>query len=123
MKMKKALLLMIVLFTFTFVYSQQQEQNSGGQKGQVLVKNNKELSEHERYEKLLSEMDGTFQIRSIDESKKPLLSENLLIRIRDARLYNQSVIMDVESGISVFIPSQVEISSATFVKLDKVVYQ
>lgn len=114
---------MLIILSSSFSFAQKQAQNNGGVKGQVLVKNKKELSEHERYEKLLAEMDGTFQFRSTDENKKPLLSETLLLRIKDARLYNQSVVLDIETGISVFIPSQTEISSATFVKLEKVVHQ
>lgn len=109
---------MILLFVSGFGISQEQKQ-----KGAALVKTKKELSENERYEKLLAELEGTFQMRLKDDSKKPLFSENLLIRIKDARLYNQSVVIDLEEGITVFIPSQTEISSASFVKLEKVVYQ
>lgn len=109
---------MLLLFLSGFGISQEQKQ-----KGAALVKTNKELSEHERYEKLLGELDGTFQVRLKDDTKKPLFSESLLIRIKEARLYNQSVVIDIEDGISVFIPSQTEISSASFVKLEKIVYQ
>jgi hypothetical protein len=121
-RMKNTLLLLLIIISSSSI-AQQQEPSNGGQKGQVLVKNKKELSEHERYQKLLVELDGTFQVRLKDDSKKPLFSETILIRIKEARLYNQSVVLDIEEGISVFIPSQTEISSVAFVKLDKVVYQ
>lgn len=118
--MKKTLLILLTLILSVFGFGQQSYR---GKNVQPVAKNKKELSEHERYEKLLAELDGTFQVVLADENKKPLFSESLLLRIKDARLYNQSVYLEIEKGISVFVPSQIEISSGSFVKLDKVVYQ
>ncbi len=79
------------------------------------------LTKHDELINLLNEIDGTFQIRVKQGAPKPIISIPLLEKIKSSRLYNQPFYLDVESGISVFIPSQLEISSPNFVKLEKVI--
>lgn len=92
------------------------------------IKSNREVyhtekSEKEQLNQLLQEMDGTFQFIVSGSEKQPLLSLQLLQKIKAERQQVQGVYLDVEQGIKIYIPSTSEIESSSFVKLEKIVYQ
>lgn len=66
---------------------------------------------------LLEEVMGTFQVK-VKENKKVLISEELLLFIKNNRLTSISKWYTYSSDLEVYIPSSDEINSPSFSKLD-----
>lgn len=111
--MKKYFNLFLFIFICSAFYAQV---GTNGAKGTPIVPQ-KEVTKRDEFFKIFNEMEGTFQFILKDDSKKPLLSKELLEKIKYERQFSQPTYLEIEEGITIFIPSSSELSSPTFEKL------
>jgi hypothetical protein len=120
--MKKLYFLVFLLFGL-FQESFAQTQTSTSEKNAPNVKRVTELTEKEKFNALLNELDGTYQFQIENSNLKPVLSLTLLQNIKASREFVQASFIDLGEGIMVYIPSQSEIDSPNYQKIEKVVYK
>jgi hypothetical protein len=120
--MKKLYFLVFLLFGI-FHEGFAQTQTSTSEKNAPNVKRVTEVTEKEKYDLLLNELKGTFQFQIQNNSIKPVLSVALLENIKSTREQLQATFIDLGEGIVVYIPSQSEIDSPNYQKIESVIYK
>ena len=131
--MNKLILLCILIcncFYGNFVYSQTEAKGQQAFRQEVKSQNSSRanetnistVNEKAQFDALFSELEGTFQFKSIKPDYSPLLSLELLQRIKNSRDNNTTIYIDVNEFMKVMIPSKNDIQSNHFEKLELITY-
>lgn len=114
--MKTLLLLVGVLLCAGATNAQSSIKNPNDKTSLAVKKNQYESRE------LMAELAGTYQIKVINSSVVPALSNQDLHDIKNARKEDETVVLSRSESIKFVIPSYSEINSSTYQPLESVVY-